>query len=352
MDTEVASTEEVSSEPSTEVSQPAESTPSAPAESTSPSMELKTPTDAPKVGTGIPVAPAVPSVAVVPPQYQPNTKFKAYGKEHEFEEWAKGLVKDKETEEKFRALHAKAYGLDGAKELHEKYKADVSPKIQEFEKVQRGIQQLSHFVKEKDFDNFFASLNIPEQAVFDWFERKVEEMRQPPHVQQQLQQARLAKKQSYELQRNQELMTQQQQQFVQETQTREIEMFSSLPDYAQIQGAYEQRMGEGAFKKLITDRIQLAQMQGQKLSVAEAMQMVGGTLKNFLGFNQQAPGAPPPNSPMAAAPQAQAPAQREPGKPPVLPNISGKGTSPIKAGFKDLDAMRKAAKAMEKGSQE
>jgi hypothetical protein len=280
--------------------------------------------------------------------YSPNVKFKAYGKELEFEDWAKGMIKDKETEEKFRSLHAKAYGFEPLKENFDKYKQDVSPKLQEFDNVQRGINIVSKFAQSRDFDNFFASLNIPEQAVFEWFERKVEELKAPPHIQQQMKQARETSRQNLLMSyQHQDLMTQQEQ-HVRQNMEREVEIFSTHQEYAPIQGAYEQRAGEGSFKKLILDRIEMGKKNGENLSVAQAMQVVGGTLKQFLGVQPQAQSMTAQQS-TPAAPQAPAQAPREAGKPPVLPNISGKGSSPIKAGFKNLDDMRKAAKALEKG---
>jgi len=46
------------------------------------------------------------------PVYVPNKKFKVHDQEYEFEPEFDPLLKDKVTEEKIRALHAKAYGLE------------------------------------------------------------------------------------------------------------------------------------------------------------------------------------------------------------------------------------------------
>jgi len=334
-----ASTESVSSQSSVDtsspVSTPQDSSNTAPSVTNSPSESATT--------TAV-VTPAVgpdgkPVVAASAP-YQPNYKYKSYSKEFEFDDWAKAAIKDKETEEKARALFAKAAGLDGVKESLEKYKSEYTPQVEEFRQVKQGLEQISHFVKQKDFDNFFASLNIPLQNVYEWLERKVEEAKQPPHIQQEIAQKRELSRNMLQQQYHNQMMQEQQQMMIRQNQERELDMYSQLPQVASVQSQYEARMGDGAFKKLVLDRISLGAQQGQNLGVAEAVQMVSSTLEKFMGGTQM-PGVTPQTS---NQPQQAMPSQ-QPGKPPVLPNISsGKGTSPIKAAPKSLDEIRKLAK--------
>jgi len=297
-------------------------------------------TSAAAEGLGVAAAPTN-GAPVAPAPYTPNFKYKSYSKEFEFDDWAKGVIKDKETEEKVRSLYAKAAGLDGVKESFEKYKGEYTPQIEEFKAVKSGIEQISHFAKTKDFDNFFASLNIPLQNVYEWLERKVEEAKQPPHIQQEIAKNREFAKAQLQQQYQTRMLQEQNESMSRQYQEREFELFSQIPKVVEIQTQYESRMGEGAFKKLVLDRIELGRQQGQNLPVSEAIQLVSGTLEKFFG-GHQAPGMSQPQMPNNG--QAAPPAQ-QPGKPPVLPNISsGKGTSPIKAAPKTLDDIRKLAK--------
>lgn len=46
------------------------------------------------------------------PAYEPNFKFRVRNEEREFDEWARPVIKDKETEEKLRDLYTRAHGLE------------------------------------------------------------------------------------------------------------------------------------------------------------------------------------------------------------------------------------------------
>jgi hypothetical protein len=108
------------------------------------------------------------------PVYQPNYKFKAFGKEHEIDESFRAFIKDKDTEERFRKLHEKSYAM-------EKFQADERKIKSEYDQfktqAEPNLKAMAHFdtlLKNKDWDNFFGGLKIPHDEIFGWVQKQLE----------------------------------------------------------------------------------------------------------------------------------------------------------------------------------
>jgi hypothetical protein len=264
-----------------------------------------------------------PQVSTEPQTYTPNFKFKVHDKEHEVEEWLRGVVKDADSEKKLRELHERAYGLDHVKADRTKLREQVQQVAQEKAQQDQAFSMLGGYLAKKDFDSFFEATKVSEDDVLRWA-ISVAERRQNPQAQAQFQQERQQQQQFQQLQaQNQSLLASYEQAAMQ---ARDFELGQVLgrPDVQQTAQAFEARVGRpGAFKEEVAKRGFLHwQMTGKDITaeqaVSEVLQILGGTPPQQQNQSQQ------------VAPQVQTGTQaKAPEGKPVIPNIQGRGTSPV-----------------------
>lgn len=94
-------------------------------------------------------------------EYVPNFKYKAVGEEFEFDEDIKSLIKDKDSEERFRSIFAKAKGLEFYEEKHKKLEDSHNNLTVEYESKMRDATELATIVNE--FNSQIASKNVGDQ---------------------------------------------------------------------------------------------------------------------------------------------------------------------------------------------
>lgn len=263
--------------------------------------------------------------------YNPNYKYSVKGYEREFPEWTRALVKDEDTEKRFRDLVAKADGVDFLKGESETLKA-------ENQQMMGVMNQVNGMLKSGDLPSFFEALNIPEEAVLK-YALEVAQRRQDPQAQARYQQDRQA--QSAQSQRDaqyQQLAEQNQslqsqfQQMATQTRTMELNTVLSSPDVASVARSFDERMGKGAFHDEVVKRgIYYFHATGQDIPASQAAQEV----MQLIGMQQ-------PQQPQQLQQPFQAGNQ---GSKPVIPNIQGSGASPtrkVPKSIADLKAMAQA----------
>lgn len=285
-----------------------------------------------------------------PPPYVPNTKYKVGGVEKEFDESIKALIKDPETEKKVRQLYADAAGLGPLKAQLDQTVTKYQDVQKKYADVDRDLRLLSHHIANEDFDSFFADIQVPEEKIWQWVERKLELMKQPPHIQAQIERSRNANRQAFLLQEeNQGFVTQAQQTAVQ-ARTYELDTEILKPEVSQIAQEFDARVGRvGAFRDECMHRGALAWHFGKKdISAAEAVQQVMSLVGKVIAPPQAgAPALPNPAQPAAAAPAAPQPGaagQAPVLPPPVMPNLSGSSTSPVRQAPRSVADLRQMAK--------
>lgn len=338
--------------PETEISASTETVVTPAIESGSPAPESVAP------ASGTPAAPEVKlnegaiATPAAPAAYAPNLKFKVLDKEHEIDPLFAGVIKDADTEKKVRELFEKAYGLDSVKadrqSLKQKIETHYAPLEQTHQNTVKALAQFDKMIEQKDYDNFFGTLQIPEEEILKWAVKKAQLMSLTPEERQAYNESVQQRNRLYSLEQQVADSQEAQFQIAVQTRTAQLDQELSKPEILNVIDAYDGRVGTpGAFKAEVIKRGQLYAYQGKDISVEEAVREVIG----LMGVNAQAPVAPqqvqqPVNNSagngQGTAPQAQAPSQ----KPPVIPNVGGQGTSPAKKVVRSLDDIRALSKQM------
>jgi len=266
-----------------------------------------------------------------PTPYQPNTKYNVKDKELEFDDWAKGAIKDKETEEKVRELYTKAYGIDTIKQARDAIAAEFETlKISKAE-TDQALQQLGTFKASKDWDSFFEALDIPKQDVLKYAVELVQRDQWTPEQKAQWQQSRQAQQVAMQAQNERSGLEQQLNELRVQQRSFELDQTLAQSQIAEIAQTYDSRVANpGAFRSLVIEYGQAQAARGVDISAKDAVAEIARRTQALMGVSE---GAPMQSVPKVVQPHAK----------PVIPNIAGRGTSPIKSvpkSFADLKQRR------------
>lgn len=278
-----------------------------------------------------------------PPAYVPNHKYKVGGVEKEFDETIKALIKDETTEKKIRQLYADASGLGPLKSQLDQTTAKYTDVNKKYGEIDRDLRLLSHHVKNEDFDSFFADLQIPEEKILGWVERKLEQLKLPPHMQAQMERQRNDSRRAFMLQEENQGHQQAAQHHQVQARTYDLDMELLKPEVNQIAQDFDARVGRpGAFRDECMNRGALAWQYGKKdISAAEAVGQAVAMLGKVMAPSQAAP--PVPNA-QAAQPPAQGSGGAPVLPPPTIPNLSGSSASPIRQAPRSIADLRNLQK--------
>jgi hypothetical protein len=276
--------------------------------------------------------------------YKANLKFNVMGKEHEFDTFLHGVIKDADAEKKVRELYEKAYGLDVVKprlkDAQEKYKQLDSAHKQ----VQMGITELRETYQRGDLDGFFKKLNIPQEKVLQWVLDKANYNQLPPDQRKVLDAQRAAEERAYSLEQQTASYQAQLQEQASHAKRFELQVALERPDIKAFSEAFDSRVGKAnAFIEEIANRGEYAwATKGIDRPVNE---VIGEIMKLYGGLAPQPTQAPAPQVDTQPKPRVeQRPAQQTT----ILPKVEGRPSqSPMKSKPKSLDDLRKLAKQFE-----
>jgi hypothetical protein len=271
-------------------------------------------------------------VAPSEPVYTPKYEVSVYDNKYEIPEKFRSFM-TKENEKDFHDIFTKYHALDPMKEKHQKTVANYEKIKSEYEPVRKGLDKLSNYLKNDDFDSFFGTLQIPEEKLQQWMLQKLQ-LKELPVDQQEV----YNKKSEYQrmlYEREQEAAhfkqlyeeTQLNQKEIEKKQIfNQLDTALSRPDVDAIARSFDAKLGQsGAFKNEVIQRAaMISQATGKNLSVEEA---VSETLK-YVAWNNQGTGE------KVVQPQAAS-------SKPVLPNVAGQATSPVSQKIKSLDDLKK-----------
>jgi hypothetical protein len=285
------------------------------------------------------------------PAYTPNYKFKYLDAkqnaklEKEFDDFIKGSIKDSDTEKKVRELYEKAYGLDHTKSGREKLRGELETVRGEHSETKRGINILTNFLNQGDFQSFFEALKIPEDKVLKYALDRVSYRELPPEKRAEYDQMRSAQQRAAYLSEENTRLAAEYTNMQVQTRSQQLESTLANPQVAGIAEEYDARRGHGAFRNEV---VKVGQyywaIHKQDIpvdqAVNEVLQMLGGMPKS--AAHAVAPQSFDPNQ--GAVPGAAPIASQASEKKPVIPNIQGRGTSPAKRIPKSIEDLKKLAR--------
>lgn len=291
----------------------------------------------PAPGGEIPPAAAVTE----PPAFTPNFDFEAYDKKYQVDEFFRSLVKDPDSQEKVLSLHKKAFGFDGLKEMHTALKAEHKTIADKYASLDAGLQELSAFVKNDDLGSFFDRLQLPRQKIFDFVRNELAKMTAAPDQRAAMEANEQARREAFQLKQDNARLQSQVETDALQSKGRELDGLLLKPDIAAFGAGLDAKLGNGAFRKAVLERGQLAyNLTGQNIPFEEA---IAEAMKIYAPFMATATPAAVPGSPQIPV-AAAATEQITPQAPkPVIPSVSGGSTSPIKQGVRSIADIKKRA---------
>lgn len=281
------------------------------------------------------------------PEYQPNYKFKAYGKEAEFDEWARGYIKDKETEDRFRQLYAKSHGFEYLKERYKardsefnEFKTKHGELEQQATQHQKTLEELV-YLRDNDLHGFMEFSKIPFEKLVDYVQARMEHLEDPKKGE-AFESAYKARRDAREAQQRAQQIESEKNQLAL---TYHKEQFNELMDHPEVDdfaSRYDSRVGErGAFKRAVAEHGEAHYLRtGETLKPLDAIRAVYKRMKPFV---QEVEAQADDES----GEEVYQPPQRR--KPAAIPNLSGGGAasaSPAKKVFKSIEDLKNHAKSL------
>lgn len=262
-------------------------------------------------------------VAEAQAAYEANLKFKVMDKEHEFDDFLRDVITNEDREKRLRELYEKAYGLDFVKPKYQEVRDKYKDLEKQHTQLNQGIESLDQMVQRGDFDGFFDSLKLPKEKIYQWVVDKVKYQQASPEEKQRIDSEQRAQREAWsstdQAQSYQQQLEAQKVQFLQ----REMDLMFLQPDVKQVAAAYDAKVGKpNAFFDYVKERGETAWVtKGQEYTAKQAVEEAVAMVKPFLGQPGGQQTAQQPASGQSTPPQTQ--------KPRVIPNVQGRGNSPI-----------------------
>lgn len=261
-------------------------------------------------------------VAALPPAYEPNLKYKAFGKDHDIDPLFKDIIKDADTEKKVKEIFEKAAGLD-----HYKSKIEST-----YQPQAKAIEQLSEMYQKGDMDGFFGALQIPEQTIFDWVAKKLQYMNLPAEQKAQYDKQRESEFRQSQLQQENSQLRNRAQEEATNARSFQLEQELVRPEIKSAADVYEQVYGPGSFKREVVQTGYFAAINPQGARDLTAPEAVAMTIQRIAPLVQRFAQAGQP---------AVVPAK------PFIPNVTGRSGSPAKQKITSIKQLQDLANSME-----
>lgn len=286
-------------------------------------QESTAPVEAPQETTETPVEASTEETP-----YEPNYKYNIKDQEFEMDEWSRPLIKDKDTEAKFRDLYTSSRALDTVKESRDRLQSEYEQVNGSYKELTDSLDILRGHVKNNDYQSFFQALGIETKTVQNWMLQHLQAEQMPPEQQQQYNQHLDAVRRATELERENQHLTAQQEQFAVQQREHELSQALQEPQVNQLMRDYDARQGRvGAFREeVLTYALGKYNATGEDVSAQDAVMAIAG----FMGVNNQVGAQTPQAQPQVVAPQNN----------PTIPNIQGRNTSPVRKAPKSIEEMK------------
>jgi hypothetical protein len=282
------------------------------------------------------------------PEWAPDFKYKVKDETFDMEDWTKDLIKDKETEEKLKVLFSKGHGIEDIKsdraslrQENEELNTNFASTSEELGNMKQSLELISNFVKNDQMDLFFEALQIPEDKILKFAIERLKYRELPQEQRQQIDAQRNTEKRLQEAEWQNQQLTSQQEQAIIHQRVAQLDHALSDPNVVNVAQTFDTRAGrEGAFKEqVIMMGNHYDATYGQDLSVQEAVKKTVEQYSGILGTNQA-------TEPVAnVTTPTQTPNQVAQAKP-VIPNVRGRNTSPVRSSPTSIDDLRNLQQKM------
>ncbi len=296
---------------------------------------------------------ATPGDEGKPPEFKPDYKFKASGKEQEVPELFRSLIKDEKTDKEVKSLLSKAYGADALIEKNKKLDGSNSTLSSENANIKSSIDGLRQIYMDAvkhpsqggnilKMDQFFERLQIPENTILQWAVAKVQLQEMPPEQRNAIVAQMDAEKKAVALTMEQSQLQGQNQDTVRRLKQLELDQLLGRPDMQTVASDFDKRVGKtGSFRDAIIRTGELAWFrQNVDLPPDQAVKQV----IEAYGITLPDPNAAAPSQVAVVAPGAgqTRPVVQRTDK--VIPNVQGKGSqSPLKDKPRSIEDIKKLA---------
>jgi hypothetical protein len=279
------------------------------------------------------------------PAYTPNWKYKAALQEKEIDEFWRPLVKDAESEKKVKDFLSRVEGLDFVKESRDRIQKEYESLMNDYQSQNEIVRRVETSVQRGDLTSVFRQLGLKNEDVFRWTQEQLQRMEMSPDERRIYEEREKLRAQQYEMENQLSQYQQLYQNQAVQARTMQLDFALSRPEVQAVASQWDSLQGvPGAFKNLVIQEAQNTYFTtGRDISADEAVQTVMAKFGKVLNVNGN-----------QAAPQAATvPGQTltAPTQKPIIPNVSGKGTAPIKKVPKSLDDLKAMAKEAMRESQ-
>ena len=270
------------------------------------------------------------------PKFTPNFKFRAGQKEYEIDEWARGAIKDEQTNKLVKDFFEKAYGIEHVKEHRDRLQSTNENLSREIENFNQNLRGLSQDVQKGHFEDFFQKLDIPEQRIIQWAANRVKYYELDPAQKHLIESERAARHQNQQLSQERSQYEAEAQAAMVQLRGQQLDWELSKPEVAEAVAKYDSLRGPGAFRMEVIQRGALKnQLEGVDVLPTDLVRETLDALN--LRTQQGAIGPtviPAGNSGVVPMPQQK----------PVLPNVKATGGSPTARVPKSVDELREIAR--------
>jgi len=259
-----------------------------------------------------------------------NFSYQVRDESKEFDEFVKPFITDEKTYKHFQDLYTSRDGLQLAKTERDEVQ-------QKYDNLDQSLNTLNQFVQKRDAASFIRELGLPKQMFVDFAINELKYQEMSPEEKSRIDAQNHADQQVYQLQQQNNQLQQQYQTQAQQQKAFELDHGLNAQDILPLVNQYDAQVGRpGAFREFAIERgIYNSQINNRDMSANEA---ISETIA-MLGL--KAAGAPPQHTNTHAGAQGQQPVVQDPK--PVIPNLKGRGTSPVKKIPTSIDDLRQIA---------
>jgi hypothetical protein len=255
------------------------------------------------------------------PAWSPDFTYEFDGKKREIDPLFRGIIKDKETNEKVRDYIQRADAAAKYRDKMQGYEKEWKPVVDQVTKMQQWYEKGDH-------DRIFKSLGYTDQEIFQYVKNKLQQAQMPEQERAAIEAKKMAELEKEQFQEQYSMKQSELQQELARVTHIEMDLELAKPEYTKIQQAYDKAYGDGAFKDLVIERgAYMVDQAGQHVRPSDVLKSVARDFTPFLSASQ---------------PQEEQ-TQQQTQKPKVIPNV-GKGSgSPARTAIRSMADLKKRA---------